>query len=210
MKRHISSLFALIALSAILAVPAAGQTKPDALELYRNKQYNESIQVCLAEIAETPANVESHVVLCWALVQVKRYEEADSWAEKGRAVSKYDPRLIEIQAEAKYYRGLNDQALRLFQEYISYAPNGTRIAPAYYFMGETFLRQGRYRHADIAFSTALQLESVNANWWVRLGYAREMAKDYRHALEAYNKALGLNPAIPDAARGKERVLAALN
>lgn len=210
MKRHISSLFALIALSAILAVPAAGQTKPDALELYRNKQYNESIQVCLAEIAETPANVESHVVLCWALVQVKRYEEADSWAEKGRAVSKYDPRLIEIQAEAKYYRGLNDQALRLFQEYISYAPNGTRIAPAYYFMGETFLRQGRYRHADIAFSTALQLESVNANWWVRLGYAREMAKDYRYALEAYNKALGLNPAIPDAARGKERVLAALN
>ena len=203
---------AILALAAavLLSQAAFAQTKPDALDLYRKGQYAESIDACLAEINETPANLESHVVLCWALVAAKRYEEADSWAEKGRAISKYDPRLIEIQAESKFYRGLNDQSIRLFQEYISYAPNGSRIAPTYAFMGEIYLRQAKFRHADIAFSAALQLEAVNAAWWVRLGYAREMAKDYRHSLEAYNKALELNATLQDAIRGKERVLKSLN
>jgi tetratricopeptide (TPR) repeat protein len=73
-------------------------------------------------------------------------------------------------------------------------------------MGEIYLRMARFRHADIAFSTAIQLQGLNSLWWVRCGYARKMAKDYRHALEAYNKALELSPNQQDAARGKERVM----
>jgi tetratricopeptide (TPR) repeat protein len=196
---------ALIALALIPGALLSAQAKPDALALYRAGEYSKAVDVCLAEIAEAPQNLESHVVLCWSLVQAKRYEEADNWAEKGRAISKYDPRIIEIQAEAKYYRGLNEQSLRLFQEYISYAPNGSRIAGVYAFMGELYLRMAKYRHADMAFSAALQLENLDAQWWVRLGYAREMAKDNRYALEAYSKALELNPNLQDAIRGKERV-----
>ncbi|HNY16338.1 MAG TPA: hypothetical protein PK542_09460 [Treponemataceae bacterium] len=198
----IASIFIL---SAIISAFGFAENKADALELYRAGNYSESIDVCLAEIQENPQNLESHVVLCWSLVQAKRYDEADTWAEKGRAISKYDPRIIEIQAEAKYYRGQNEQSLKLFQEYISYAPNGSRIAPVYYYMGELYLRMAKYRHADMAFSAALQLENLNAEWWVRLGYAREMAKDYRYALVAYNKALELNANLQDAIRGKERV-----
>jgi len=206
-RRTIPALAALLFL-ALQSLSA--QTKADALALYREGRYAEAIDVCVAEIAANPASVESHVVLCWSLVMAKRYEEADSWAEKGRALSKYDPRLVEIQAEAKYYKGQNEQSLRLFQDYISYAPNGSRIGPAYAFMGEIYLRQARYRHADIAFTAALQLESLNVGWWVRLGYAREMAKDYRHSLEAYNRALSLNGALADAMRGRDRVIALLN
>lgn len=204
MQRTSLYIFAAL-LCAIAVLPISGQTKPDALELYRSGQFTEAVDVCLAEIADQPDNLESHVVLCWALVEAKRYEEADTWAEKGRTLSKYDPRLIEIQAEAKYYRGINDQSLRLFQEYISYAPNGSRIAPTYYFMGEIYLRLSKFRHADMAFSAALQLEGMNAAWWVRVAYAREMAKDYRYALDAYNKALQLNGNLQDAIRGKDRV-----
>lgn len=200
-----------MSVSMLLAVAGSyAQTKPDALVLYRAGKYSEAIEVCLSEIQETPRNVESHVVLCWALVAAKRYDDAAIWAAKGRVVSKYDPRLIEIQAEAHYYLGQNDQALRFFQEYISYAPNGTRIAPAYFFMGEIFLRMGKFRHADMSFSAALQLENLNAQWWVRLGYAREMAKEYRYSLEAYNKALELDTTLQDAVRGRDRVLSHLN
>ncbi len=209
MKRTSFSLISLL-LCLFSVINAYSQTKPDALELYRAGKFAEAIEVCLAEIAAEPGNTESHVVLCWSLVQAKRYDEADSWAEKGRVLSKYDPRLIEIQAEAKYYRGLNDQALKLFQEYISYAPNGSRIAPTYFFMGELYLRLARYRHADMAFSAAVQLEALNAQWWSRLAYAREMAKDYRYSLEAYNKALELNTTLQDAIRGRERVVKQLN
>lgn len=203
------TLFYAAVLVVALLSPAAGQTKKDALVLYRQAQYAESIAVCLEEITANPSSLESHVVLCWALVAAGRYQEAETWAEKGRTISRYDPRLIEIQAEARFYLGLNEQALRLFQEYISNAPNGTRISSTYAFMGEIYLRQGQFRHADIAFSTAVELEKTKAAWWVRLGYAREMAKEYRQSLEAYNRALELDSSLQDASRGKARVLAAL-
>jgi tetratricopeptide (TPR) repeat protein len=203
MRRTVISILSVVL--ALSAIPAFAQTKVDALELYRDGKYPEAIDACIAEIQVQPNNIESHVVLCWSLVAAKRYEEADSWADKGRALSKYDPRLIEIQAEAKYWRGQNEQALKLFQDYISYAPNGSRISGTYYLMGEIYLRLAKFRHADMAFSAAIQLEGLHPAWWVRLGYAREMAKDYRHALEAYNKALELDPNVQDAARGKDRV-----
>lgn len=188
---------------------SVAQTKLDALVLYRNGQFSQAIEVCLAEIEESPSNVESHVVLCWSLVEAKRYSEANSWAEKGRVLSKYDPRLIQIQAEATYYLGLNENSLRLFQEYISYAPNGSRISTVYFFMGEIYLRLSRFHHADMAFSAAVQLEPLRAQWWIRLGYAREMASAYRYSLEAYKKALSLDASLTDAQRGRDRVLAKL-
>ncbi len=209
MKRSLYILTAIIILLSV-SQAAVSQTAPDALVLYREGKYAESADVCMAEIAANPQNIESHVVLCWSLVADKRNEEAVSWAEKGRQLSKYDPRLIEILAEAHFNLGRNEQSLRLFQEYISYAPNGSRISLVYYFMGEIYLRQAKYRHADIAFSVALQLERLNAPWWVRLGYAREMAKDFRYSLEAYNQALALNPNLQDALRGRERATSHLN
>ena len=81
-----------------------------------------------------------------------------------------------------------------------------RIPSSYYFMGEIYLRMAKYRHADIAFSVAVTLDSFNSLWWVRLGYAREQIKEYRYSLEAYNKALSLNKNLVDAQKGRERVL----
>jgi len=199
-----------IFLMLLLPCIVFSQTKPDALNSYRAGRFSEAIDICLSEILEDASNIESHVVLSWALVEAKRYEEAANWATKGRELSKYDPRLTEILAEAHFYLGNNQRALRLFQEYISYAPNGTRIATVYYFMGEIYLRLAKYRHADMAFSAALQLETMSARWWSRLGYAREMAKEYRYSLEAYRTALGLDPSLQDAARGKDRVQRKLN
>lgn len=204
------TLFILTVFLAVQTPSAFSQTKPDALVLYRQKKYTESINVCLSEIENNSRNVDSYVVLCWSLVKAGRYAEAESWAAKGRGVSQYDPRLIEIAAEARYYQGKNEGALNLFQEYISYAPNGARLAEAYDFMGEIFLRQGKYKHADIAFATALQFDNLNPPRWVKLGYAREMAKDYRYSLEAYSKALGMDPNNQDAIRGKSRVLDKMN
>lgn len=205
-KRH----FIIAAFAAAFVGSAFAQTQLDALDLYRQGKYQESADACATEIQANPKNVESHVVLGWSLLALGKYDDAISWATKGRELSKYDPRLIEIQGEGKYNLGSNDESLKLFQDYISYAPNGSRIAPTYYYMGEIYLRLGKFRHADMAFSSAVKLDDSNAQWWSRLGYAREMAKDYRYSLEAYNKAIALNSALQDATRGRERVLTHLN
>ncbi len=181
------------------------QTRPDALKLYNAERYGEAVSVCLSEIEENPKNTDSYVVLCWSLVKSGRCEEAAKWAAEGRKIARYDHRLIEILGEAKYYLGENTEALSLFQEYVSFVPKGSRISTVYYLTGEIYLRLGKYQHADIALSAAVLYERLNAVWWVRLGYAREQAQEYRSALDAYEQALRLDPSAGDAVRGRERV-----
>ena len=71
-------------------------------------------------------------------------------------------------------------------------------------MGEIYIKQARYEHADISLTMAVRIERNTAAWWARLGYAREMTKSYASAIAAYDQALVLNPQLSDAARGKTR------
>lgn len=180
--------------------------KKDALELYRKGYYEESASVCQQEIKETPDNIDSYVVLCWALVANRQYSEASYWSVKGREVVKFDPRLVEVQAESEYYLGKNEESLAHFQEYISLVgSSGSRIGEAYQFMGEIYIREEKYNHADISFSQAVRIDPLRDAWWARLGYAREMAEEYVSAVNAYEKALTLNPSQEAAKEGKQRV-----
>ncbi|MDD5789309.1 MAG: hypothetical protein PUE30_02095 [Spirochaetia bacterium] len=206
MKKNIFVLTALF----LLTLQAFSQQRADALVLYRNGKYAEAIKICELEITEDPYNIDSYCVLCWSLVRNRQYAEAEQRAAEARKVNSTDVRLIEIQAEAKFYLGKNTSALELFQNYIANVPpNGSRIGNAYYYMGEIYIRQAKYQHADIAFSTAVHTEPLVDYWWTRCGYAREMTGSYSSSLEAYNKALELNSANSDALRGRERVVAKL-
>ncbi|MDR2177790.1 MAG: tetratricopeptide repeat protein [Treponema sp.] len=190
-----------------LLVPSAflaAQNQPDALVEYRNGNYERAVAICKAEITWRPANIDSYVVICWSLLYLNRYQEAHTYAQAGWNISRYDPRIIEILGELSYYEGRNGEALRYFQEYITLAPEGQRIDMVYYFLGEIYIRMGRYRYADIALSTAVHWTPGNATWWTRLAYARESAGDLAEAIDAYERALALNPQLPDARRGLDR------
>ena len=157
MKKTIVSVLVLFFIQA--SVMFAQTQQKDALVLYHNGKYKESVQVCEEELKENPNRVDSYVVMCWSLVKNKQYAEAEQRATEGLAVSAYDLRLIEILGEARYYLGKNNGAMEQFQKYVASAQdNGSRVGSAYYFMGEIFIRQGRYQHADIALSSAVKKE----------------------------------------------------
>lgn len=197
----------LPAVLLLLAVAAAAvaQERPDALELYRAGKYLEAIKVCQEELAESPKNIDSHVVLGWSQLKLKRYAEALATAEAADAISPHDPRLVQIVGEAKYFLGRIEDALASLEEYVRLRPAGDRIARVYWLMGECFISLKEYQNADIALSTALYHEQNNAGWWARLGYARELANDLTYARQAFDRALQLDPNLTDAQRGKERV-----
>lgn len=196
-----------VCLLLIYYIPViCAQTRPDALVLYRDGKYAEAIAVCHDEIKQQPKNLDSYVVLTWAMLADGQNQEAVPWIIQGRNISRYDPRLIESHALALYRLGNNYESLHLFEDYIAYVPNGTKLGEVYYYIGEIYLRLGQYRHADIAFSTAVQLDKLNSRWWTSLGYAREQAREYRAALQAYSSALHLNKNLTDAQKGYERVL----
>lgn len=192
----------------VLLVPAhvAAQQRPDALRMYREGNYDEAIRICEQELRANPQNMDSYVVLCWALVKNGRYAEAEQRALTARRINANDHRVIEILAEAQFYLGKNDESLALFQEFLSYvSDNAARVGNAYYFMGEIYLRQGRYQHADIALTAAVRVEPLLFYWWMRLGFAREMTGSYKTAAAAYDRALALNPSAAEARAGRERI-----
>jgi tetratricopeptide (TPR) repeat protein len=199
----------LVQLLALLcAASLFGQDKPDAQRLYADGKYDDSRRVCLAAIAADPSDLDSYVLLSWSLVGMGRYADAENYALKGYALRR-DPRLTEVLGETAYFLGRNDAALSNFQNYVAALPEGARVGAAYYYMGEIYLRLSRFSHADIAFSTALQFSPGSSKWWTRLGYARERRNDLSNALEAYKKALALDPRLEDALSGAARVTEAL-
>ena len=207
MKKSLIFLLFLLSFTNVYSQTAA---KQDALVLYNNGKLREAIKVCEDELLENPNRVDSYVVMCLALVKNKQYAEAEQRATEGLVVSPYDLRLIEVLGEAKYYLGKNSGAMEQFQRYVANASdNSARIGTAYYFMGEIFIKQARFQHADIALSSAVKKEPLIDKWWVRLGYAREQAGNYLESVNAYDEALRLNPSSIDASRGRERVSAKL-
>ncbi len=205
---RVTCVLVLIFMIALALTPLSAQQAPtgrDALELYRQGNYEEAIEVCRSELELMPRRMDAHVILGWSLLRLGRYQEALEAGKAAYRVSPSDYRVIEILGEANFYLGRNQEALNHFEEYAVLAPTGDRIDTVYYLMGEIFIRLGEYNHADIAFTTALYHTPNVARWWARLGYAREMAKDYKYALEAYDRALTLNGGLSEARRGKERV-----
>ncbi len=202
MKRIIIPVILILFTSPLIFA----QDRPDALQMYRNGNYVDAEKVCRAEIKEMPKNMDSYTVLGWSLIKQKKYSEALETGRTALKISRYDSRIIEICGEANYFLGNNLDALGYFEEYAKLVPDGGRIDVVYYYMGEIFLRLGEYHHSDIAFSTALYYSPNIARWWARLGYSREMKKDYKWALDSYEKSLKLNPSYTEALRGKNRVL----
>ncbi|MHC6204367.1 tetratricopeptide repeat protein [Breznakiellaceae bacterium SP9] len=180
------------------------QTRTDAVAEYRSGNYERAISICKQDLAVNPRNIDSHVVLCWSLIRLSRYREAQGYANAGRAISRFDPRIIEVLGEISYYEGRNIEALQYFQEYINTSPEGQRIDVVYYFIGEIYILLGRFKRADIALSTAIYYSPGNAAWWTRLAYARECGGELQQAIAAYAEALRLNSQASDARRGIER------
>jgi tetratricopeptide (TPR) repeat protein len=195
----------IAALIVLACLPAVAQEKLDALELYKAGRYLEAVKVCQEELAESPKNIDSYVVLGWSQLKLKRYAEALETAEAADGISPHDARLVQIMGESKYYLGRIEEALAILEEYVRLRPTGDRIARVYWLMGECFISLKEYQNADIAISTALYHEQNNAGWWARLGYARELANDLKFARNAFERALQLDPNLIDAQRGKERV-----
>jgi tetratricopeptide (TPR) repeat protein len=185
---------------------AVGESMPgsEILKLTTAGKHDEARIKAMARIKESKDDIDAYVSLSWSLVALRKYQEAELYALRGYEIRK-DPRLAQAIGEASYYLGKNDLALAMLREYIASYPEGPRAGLSFYLCGELYIRMAKYMHADIAFSTAVQHNPNNPGWWARLGWARENARKTLQALDAYEKALSLNPNLVDALEGKKRI-----
>jgi tetratricopeptide (TPR) repeat protein len=167
--------------------------------------YNEAVRICNDELARNAANMDSYTVLTWALQRLGRYAEVIRWGERALGINATDYRIIETMGEAYFYLDNYAESLRSMQRYANALPRGERTSVAYFFIGEIYRLQERYRHADIAYTTAVRLEPGAALWWYRLGSVREAWGDAAPAVEAYERALRLNPSYQEASNALTRL-----
>jgi tetratricopeptide (TPR) repeat protein len=195
------------------------QTRPDALQAYRNGRnleaanrlqeavanYNESVRICQDEINRTIATRDTYTVLTWSLQRLKRYRDVISWGEKGLILYPDDYRLNEVLGEAYFYMDDYVKSLSSMQRFVNALPRNDRASTAYFFIGEIFRIQGKFLLADMAYTTAVRLEPNVALWWYRLGVSREAVREYASAQEAYERAARLNPNYSEAVEGVARM-----
>jgi tetratricopeptide (TPR) repeat protein len=214
-------LFIFMALTSILVFPQTGPggMSEDALQNYRigrdleagNRMeeaelyYTETVRICMDEISRNEARMDTYAALTWALRRQRKFTEVVRWGEQALLINANDYRIIETMGEAYFYLNDYPQSLRFMQRYVNSLPHGDQAPMAYFFIGEIYRLQERFRHADMAYTTALQLAPGISLWWYRLGMVREAFGDYIPAIQAYEQALRLTPNYPEALEGLARV-----
>jgi tetratricopeptide (TPR) repeat protein len=202
----------------LLISPAFTQYNRDPISLYRTGRdlesrnrmseaeyyYNEAIRIGVDEISRNAASRDTYTALTWALQRQRRYRDVITWGERGLRLYSDEYRIMETMGEAYFYLDEPDESLRFMQRYTNSVPQGERTSVAYFFIGEIYRYKGFYRHADIAYSTAVRLEPNVALWWYRLGSVREASGDLSQAVTAYERAIRLNPDYQEAENGLER------
>ena len=187
----------------------AQDERADALAMYRSGDLEGAIRTTLAELETNPNNIDSYVVLGWALNSAGRHAEAIDYGLEALQVNRFESRVLQIVAEAHFDLGNTVETLEYLERYVQVAPTGSFVDWAYAAMGEVFLQLGEYHRADIALSTSVYHNNRIAGRWSRLGFAREQLGDWPYALQAYERALQLDPGLADAIRGRDRVRAEL-
>jgi tetratricopeptide (TPR) repeat protein len=169
-----------------------------------NAHYDEVVRICQEEISRNEASGDTYAAITWSLVRQRKYQEAIAWGEQGIGLYANDYRIVEAVGEAYFYLDDYRRSLAAMQRYVNAIPQGERSSVAYFFIGEIFRLSGKYRHADIAYTTAVRLEPGLALWWYRLASVRESAGDYQSAVDAYQEALRINPGYAEAGAGLAR------
>ena len=167
--------------------------------------YNEAVRQCLEEVSDNTASRSTFTVLTWTLQRQKKYQEVINWGERGLKLFPDEYRIVETMGEAFFYLDDFTRSLSFMQRYTNALPNGDRVSVAYFFSGEIYRIKQKYRHADIAYTTALRFEPNLALWWYRLGSVREEIGDKNQAIDAYLQALRLNPDYSEARNGLARL-----
>ena len=201
-----------------LVLPVFAQNNTDALWNYRTGRdlegrnrlseaeayYSEAVRICTEQISRNAASRDTYTTLTWTLQRQRKYADVITWGERGLRLYADEYRIVETMGEAYFYLDDHDRSLRFMQRYANSMPQGERASVAYFFIGEIFRLRRQFRHADIAYTTAVQLESGIALWWYRLGLVREAAGDFSQAVNAYERALRLNPDYREANEGLAR------
>lgn len=195
----------LLLLASFSAANASPKDSANALRFFQAQRYDDAIASGIQGIQKDPKNIDGYLAVCWSYLKQEKWSEAFAWGNKASLVQRFDYRIVEILGTASFNLGKNEEALKYYQDYVMYLPEGSSLGSSYATIGEIYIRLGQYAHADIALTTAANFLPSDATIRARQAYAREQSGDLSYAEDAYLAAIKLNPTLEDAKLGLSRV-----
>ncbi len=123
--------------------------------------------------------------------RARRFDEAIRWHHRAMGLAPRDPALVNNLAFTLFAAGRTEQAVEAFKRALALDP-GSGVT--YNNLGFAYGKLGRDDDALAAFRQA----GPEALAWANLGLARELRGDTAEAMEAYRRALELEPGLPQA------------
>jgi Flp pilus assembly protein TadD len=98
--------------------------------------------------------------------------------------------------QTAHEQGRFEEAIRNFNRVITLSTNQPAAAAiANLMIGNAYMAQGKFGNAEVAFERAVTLNPTSAETYNNLGEALGELKQYPRALEAFNKAIGLDQKL---------------
>ena len=170
---------------------------------YRVKEYKDaerSYKEILDNFPSTEYTRDAQYGLAWTYFQQEKYNDAYkvfhslSDGEDTIALKSYY-----WKAEAKRYAGQEDEAFRIYKEFVEKFPNNELVKGVQYQMGVTYFNNGQLNQAERLIKDALSSsdEALKAKAFTLLGEIELNRKQYESAKNSFDAALEINEISPD-------------
>lgn len=181
-------------LEAVHAWRKAHRLSPDhlpivkllALQYLQGQYYREAVSLLQPAVAESPGDVELHVLLIQALHNAMNYVPALEQARKAVSLFPDHPRAHLELAIQLYHLGRLDESRSHFEKCLTL--DSGEITARYY-LGDLLLKEGRYEGATARFRESLQGQPDNLDAYIGLAKALLSLEEYREAISVLNRAI---------------------
>ncbi len=171
----------------------------DTLYLMGQVYTNESrpldaLDILLRARKLAPENIDVLFLMAQVSMSQNYYEDAIPLLESGIQLAPHRPDLVAALGESYFMAGKTDKAIEEFNQLIKLEGSGR----SYVFLGLSYRNLGRYDDAKRTFQQGLTLDPKNSLCIFNLGFIAERQGDSASAESYFQKALQLNPDLPDA------------
>ena len=141
------------------------------------------------------------------LIQFGQYKEAINILKLALKLNPKEETLWMALAEAQYKSKDSEKALSSLDKVLVINPNNASI---YFTKGSIYMNSKRLENAILMINQGLLLDNKNETGYFQLGNAYIMLKEYKKALDTYDKVTKLNPSFWQVINNKGLILYEIN
>ncbi len=180
-----------------------------AWKYYKTKNYEPAISAFKDLLLTNPNHPQILLALSWSLYLTFRYDEAIYYINKTIDVIGYTYNTMAVKACIFAEYGIKKNAreyLLIAKEIFKKLAKDVKRAIDHYNLGNTLSALGEFEDARKEYLLSIKKNAKSAETWKNLGSVYDHLGNHFEELKCYDKALEINPSLPQALTSKAIIL----